>query len=93
MTWWREHSAAPGFVLAKLAIRCLFVDKFVGSRAPSSVSGQRVSTHDASLPSAGSRRARFPVVDSTMKALRLPARAYLVPYGFGSRPHALLLIS
>jgi hypothetical protein len=55
MTWWREHNAVPGFVLAKLAIRCLFVDKFVGSRAPSFVSGQRVSTHDASLPSAGSR--------------------------------------
>jgi hypothetical protein len=28
-----------------------------------------------------------------MKALRHPARALLVPYGFGSRPHALLLCS
>ena len=28
-----------------------------------------------------------------MKALRLPARALLVPYGFGSRPHAFLRCS
>jgi len=28
-----------------------------------------------------------------MKALRLPARANLVPYGFGCRPHAPLLCS
>jgi hypothetical protein len=27
-----------------------------------------------------------------MKALRLPARAFLVPYGFGCRLHALLLM-
>ena len=93
MTWWSEHSAVPRFVLAKLAIRCRFVDRFVGSRVPSHVSGQRFSTRDASLPSVGSRRARFPDFIGTMKALRLPARAYLVPYGFGSGPHALLLCS
>ena len=61
MTWWSEHSAVPGFVLAKSAIRCRFVDRFVGSSVPSHVSGQWFSTRDASLPSAGSRRARFPV--------------------------------
>jgi len=93
MTWWSEHSAVPGFVFAKLAIRCLFVDRFVGSRVPSLVSSQRFSTHDASLPSAGSRQAQFPVVISTMKALRLPAHANLVPYSFGSRLHTLLLSS
>jgi hypothetical protein len=93
MTWWSEYSAAPRFVLAKLAIRCRFVDRFVGSRVPSRVSGQRFSTHGASLPSVGSRRARFPVFIGTMKALRLPARANLVPYGFGCRPHASLLCS
>src|SRR5215469_11644393 len=60
MTWWSEYSAVPRFVLAKLAIRCRFVDRFVGSRAPSHVSSQRFSTRDASLPSVGSRRARFP---------------------------------
>jgi hypothetical protein len=91
MTWCSEHSAVPGFVLAKSAIRCLFVDKFVGSSAPSCVSGQRVSTRGVSLPSAGSRQARFPDVISTMEALRLPARAHLVPYGFGSRLHVFLL--
>ena len=47
----------------------------MGSSVPSSVSGQRVSTRGVSLPSAGSRRARFPDVISTMKTLRLPARA------------------
>jgi hypothetical protein len=82
MTWWSEYNAVPRFVLAKLAIRCRFVDRFVGSRVPSRVSGQRFSTHDTSLPSVGSRRARFPVFIGTMKALRLPARANLVPYEF-----------
>jgi hypothetical protein len=44
------------------------------------------------LPSLGRvRRARFPDVVSTMEALRLPARAHLVPYGFGSRLHVFLL--
>src|ERR1700722_7401326 len=93
MTWWSEHSAAPRFVLAKLAIRCRFVDRFVGSRVPSHVSGQRFSTHGTFFPSVGSRCARFPVLVGPMKALRLPARAYLVPFGFGHRPHACLLCS
>src|ERR1700726_704983 len=93
MTLCSEYNAVPRFVLAKLAIRCRFVDRFVGSRVPSRVSGQRFSTHDTSLPSVGSRRARFPVFIGTMKALRLPARANLVPYGFGCRPHAPLLCS
>jgi hypothetical protein len=34
MTWWSEQSAVPRFVLAKLAIRCRFVDRFVGSSVP-----------------------------------------------------------
>src|SRR5205085_11436095 len=50
MTWWSEYNAVPRFVLAKLAIRCRFVDRFVGFRVPSRVSGQRFSTHGA-LPS------------------------------------------
>ena len=91
MTWCSAYSAVSGFVLAKSAIRCLFVDKLVGSSVPSYVSGQRVSTRGVSLPSAGSRRARFPDVISTMEALRLPARAHLVPYRFGSRLHVFLL--
>ena len=56
MTWWSEHSAAPRFVLAKLAIRCRFVDRFVGSKVPSPVSGQRLSS-SRRLPSL----ARVPV--------------------------------
>jgi len=93
MTWWSEHSAVPGFVLAKLAIRCTFVDRFVGSRVPSHVSGQRFSPRGTPLPSAGSRPARFPVFSGTMKVLRLPARAYPLPYGFGHRPHVRLRCS
>jgi hypothetical protein len=49
--------------------------------------------NDASLPSIGSRRARFPDFIGTMKALRLPAHANLVPYGFGHRPQMRLLCS
>jgi hypothetical protein len=90
MTWWSEHSATPRFVLAKLAIRCWFVDRFVGFRAPSHVSDQRFSTRGALLPSAGSRQARFPVFLGTMKALRLPAHANPLPYDFGYRLHAPL---
>src|SRR6516162_7105776 len=93
MTWWSEYSAAPGFVLAKLAIRCRFVDRFVGSSVPSHVSGQRFSPRGTLLPSSGSRPARFPVFIGTMKVLRLPARAYLLPYCFSHRSHAHLLCS
>ena len=72
MTWWSELSATPGLDLARLAIRCRFVDRFAGLRVPSRVSRQRFSAPGASLPSDGSRSARFPAVASTMKALRLP---------------------
>lgn len=92
MTWCSEYSAVPRFVLAKSAIRCPFVYRFAGFRVPSRVSSQRFSPRDASLSSIGSRRARFPDFTGTMKALRLPARANLVPYGFGYRLHALLLV-
>jgi len=62
----------------------------VGSRVPSPVSGQRFSAHGASLSSVGSRRARFPAFTGNMKALRLPARAFPLPYDFGCGSHALL---
>src|SRR5215831_19210727 len=87
MTWSSEHSAVPRFVLAKSAIHCRFVDRFAGSRAPSLVSIQWFSPRGVSLPSLGSRRARFPDVAGTMKALRLPACACLLPYLFGRRSH------
>ena len=61
----------------------------MGSRVPSRVSRRWVSPHGAPLPSSGSRRARFPTFSGTMKALRLPARAFPVPYGFGSGLHML----
>jgi len=90
MTWWSEQSAVPRFVLAKSAIHCRFVDRFAGSRAPSLVSFQWFSPRGVSLPSLGSRRARFPAVIGNMKALRLPACACLLPYLFRSQvPRAL----
>ena len=92
MTWFSEYSASPRRRLASSAIRCPSVDRFVGFSVPSRVSGQRSSPRGASLPSAGSRRARFPDVRGTMKSLRLPACAYPVPYGFGSRLHVLLRV-
>ena len=51
----RQRRMTPSVTRSKLAIRCPFVDRFVGSSVPSRVSGQRFSTHDASLPSVGSR--------------------------------------
>jgi hypothetical protein len=92
MTWFSEYSASPRRRLASSAIRCPSVDRFAGFSVPSRVSGQRFSLRGASLPSTGSRRARFPDFPGTMKALRLPVRAYPVPYGFGSRLHMLLRV-
>src|SRR5271166_3268344 len=89
MTWFNEYSASPRRSLAKSAIRCPSVDRFAGFSVPSRVSGQRFSLRGAPLPSAGSRRARFPDLTGTMRALRLPARAFPVPYGFGSGLHML----
>lgn len=54
------------------AIHCRFVDRVMRFSALSCCPPM-VSMRDASLPSIGSRRARFPDVSSTMKALRLPA--------------------
>ena len=89
MTWCSEYNAVPRFVLASSAIRCRFVDRFVGFRAPSLVSRQRFSPRGVPLPFVGSRRTRFPDFTGTMKALRLPVRACLFPYGFGCGLHAL----
>jgi hypothetical protein len=60
------------------------VVSWTGLRGPRSppVSRQRSSPRDASLPSIGSRRERFPDVLSTMKALRLPGHVSPVTYWF-----------
>jgi hypothetical protein len=68
------------------------VDRFAGSSVPSRVARQWFSTRDASLPSAGSRWARFPGVGSTMKALRLPAPHTPTLMVFASGLHADLLV-
>src|SRR6266568_3038819 len=83
MTWCSENST--GFRLASSAIHCRFVDRFAGSKVPSRVSRQWLSSRGASLPSGGSRRARFPALSGTMKALRLPIRVSAVAYLFRSR--------
>jgi hypothetical protein len=61
--------------------------------APSRVSRQWFSPRDASLSSFGSRRARFPALSGTMKALRLPTCVSMVAYWFASTAHAILLFS
>jgi hypothetical protein len=60
---------------------------------PSRVSRRWLSSRDASLPSFGSRRARFPALGSTMKALRLPIHASAVAYWFASADHAIPPVS
>jgi hypothetical protein len=58
--------------------------------APSRVSRQWFSPRDASLSSFGSRRARFPALSGTMKALRLPICVSVVAYWFASTAHPIL---
>ena len=67
-----RSAPASGSLLARLAIHCRFVDRFAELSIPSRVSRQWLFTRGGSLPSAGSRRARFPVIIGTMKPLRLP---------------------
>ena len=74
------EQADPGGLSLVRAIHCCFVDVFVELRISSNVSHQWVYPSDASLPSCGSRRTRFPDLIGTIKALRLPA------------PHVLRLI-
>jgi hypothetical protein len=78
---------------ASSAIHCRFVDRFAGFIVPSRVSFQWLSPRDASLSSFGSRRARFPALSGTMKALRLPICVSMVTYWFASTAHAILLVS
>ena len=65
-------NAIAGFSAASLAIRSCFVDTLSGFKAPS-VFLKSDSVLRCSLPSAGSTRAPFPNVVSTIRALRLPA--------------------
>jgi hypothetical protein len=53
-----------------------------------SCTGLWFSPRDASLSSFGSRRARFPALSGTMKALRLPTCVSMVAYWFASTAHA-----
>jgi hypothetical protein len=86
-----EHSLVEEHP-ASSAIHCRFVDRFDGFIVPSPVSRQWLSPRDASLPSFGSRRARFPALTGTMKALRLPIRAAAVTYVFAPAVHGFLLL-
>src|ERR1700752_13259 len=51
-----------------------FRGQVCGVHVSSCVSCQWLSPRDAPLPSFGARRARFPALASTMRALRLPIR-------------------
>src|SRR5215211_8554252 len=84
-----HHSPVEESILASSAIHCRFVDRFAGFIVPSRVSRQWLSPRDASLSSFGSRRARFPALSGTMKALRLPIRVSMVAYWFASTAHAI----
>ena len=58
------------------------VDRFAGFRVPSRVSGKRLSLRGASLPSAGSRQARFPVLigsyeSATTSRVRVPGPLWI----------------
>ena len=55
------------------------------AHVPSRVSRRWLFPRDASLPSRGSRRARFPALGGTMKALRLPTRASTDTHWFCAR--------
>ena len=62
---------------------------FCSGAYTSRVSGQRFSTHDTSLPSVGSRRARFPVFIGTMRrydfVMRLARETLLFARGWRER--------
>src|SRR6266849_2162845 len=62
------------------------------AHVPSHVSRRWLSPRDAFLPSFGSRRARFPALGGTMKALRLPIRVSMAAYWFASTAHGYLLV-
>ena len=74
--------------LASSAIRCRFVDRVATFVVAAPVSRQRFSHRDASLPSFGSRRARFPALSGTMKALRLPTRLSPIAHWFAPAAHS-----
>jgi hypothetical protein len=94
----RDRTASAGprrlrmWPVSRRVNQCRFVNGFAGSIVPSRVSRHWFSPRDASLPSFGSRRTRFPAVVGTMKALRLPIRASAVTYGFAPAVHGFLLL-
>src|SRR5207237_8139697 len=53
MTWCRENSTFPGFVLASSAIHCRFVDRFARFIVPSRVSRQGFSLTAPPFPLSG----------------------------------------
>src|SRR5882762_1631898 len=87
MTWCSENSTVPGFVLASSAIHRRFVDRFAGFMPPPVFPAD--GSLDASLSSFGSRRARFPALSGTMKALRLPIRLSPVAHWFAPEAHPI----
>src|SRR6202140_5413525 len=91
MTWCSVDNATPRFVLASLAIRCRFVDRFVRLKVLSHVSRQRFSPHGTPLSSIGSRWVRFPDVRGRIDVLRLPVTAVRSLICFASGVHATLL--
>jgi hypothetical protein len=67
-----NSSGEPLRSRASLAIRSCFVDTLSGFNAPSHVSQERFCNTMPPFPLAGPRRAAFPTLSGTTKALRLP---------------------
>ena len=92
MTWCNENSAAPALCPRQFGYPLSFRGQVCGVHAPSRVSRQWLSPRDASLPSFGSRRARFPARQryyegATTSHSRIPGRLL----GSLPRSHAILL--
>jgi hypothetical protein len=88
----RPHSSESALSPRQFGYPLSFRGQVCGVHAPSRVSRQWLSPRDASLPSFGSRRARFPALSGTMKALRLPTGIRARLFGFASAAHGYLLV-
>jgi hypothetical protein len=83
-----------GLFLASSAIRSCFVDTLSGFKAPSCFSETTLFTTVPRFPRPGPPRAAFPDVDSTIRALRLPAPTteslmYSLPRSDSASPSSL----
>jgi len=89
----QQEQCRPGLAPRQLGYPLSLRRQVRRVHAPSRVSRQRFSPRGASLSSFGSRRAQFPALIGTMKALRHPTRASTVAYWFAPAARVILLCS